>query len=66
MSDCARIDGCLLLVSDLEANAGTRKTEKEKAGLQEKKYLVSINRAIAQARKETTVQLPRKQPDGTV
>ena len=38
MSGSARIDGCLLLVSGPEANAGTRKTKsKEKTGLQEKK-----------------------------
>jgi len=40
----ARIDGCSLLVSDHDANAGTRKPEKkEKAGPQEKKKVVSIN-----------------------
>jgi hypothetical protein len=49
MSGSARIDGCLLLVSDPEANAGTRKNKKqEQAGLQKKKYLVSIKRAITQ------------------
>jgi hypothetical protein len=36
MSGSARIDGCSLLVSDLEANAGTQNKKEEKAGPQEK------------------------------
>jgi hypothetical protein len=47
-------------VSDHEADAGTQKQKQEKAGPQDKQKVVSIKRAItqAQARKETTVQLP--------